>query len=88
VVLISKLHTEIQLLTLRSEILASPLVLGLTNGTLLIPDYEKAWKNGKEYTSIKGPGSNAKPHEHLFFRKLGPIVKRTLDKCVRENGFM
>ncbi|KAK2162932.1 hypothetical protein LSH36_89g03014 [Paralvinella palmiformis] len=50
--------------------------------------YEKAWKNGKEYTSIKGPGSNAKPHEHLFFRKLGPIVKRTLDKCVRENGFI
>ena len=53
-----------------------------------ITDYEKAALLGKEYGSTKGAGTTAKPQEHLFFRKLGPIVKRTLDKCERENGFM
>jgi len=42
----------------------------------------------KEYASTKGPGTTAKPQDHLFFRKLSPVVQRTLDKCVRENGFM
>ena len=50
--------------------------------------YEKAEKLGAEYVTTKGPGGNSKPHEHLFFRRLGPIVRRTLDKCERENGFM
>ena len=54
----------------------------------IISDYEKAGTLGKEYASLKGTGTIAKPTEHLFFRKLGPIVNRTLDKCVRENGFM
>jgi len=51
-------------------------------------DYGKAGLLAKEYASTKGPGATAKPHDHLFFRKLSPIVQRTLDKCVRENGFM
>lgn len=50
--------------------------------------YTKATQLAKEYSSTKGPGSTAKPHDHLFFRKLEPIVQRTLDKCVRENGFI
>lgn len=50
--------------------------------------YTKAAQMAKEYASTKGPGSTAKPQEHLFFRKLEPIVQRTLDKCVRENGFI
>ena len=54
----------------------------------IISDYEKAGTLGKEYASLKGTGTIANPTEHLFFRKLGPIVNRPLDKCVRENGFM
>lgn len=41
-----------------------------------------------EYGKAKGAGANAKPEAHLFFRQLKPIVKRTLEKCERENGFM
>jgi len=51
-------------------------------------DYEKAGELAKEYSAAKGPGTTVKPQNHLFFRKLSPIVQRTLDKCVRENGFM
>lgn len=50
--------------------------------------YTKAAQLAKEYSSTKGPGTTAKPQDHLFFRKLEPIVQRTLDKCVRENGFI
>jgi len=51
-------------------------------------DYAKAGQLAKEYASTKGPGTTAKPQNHLFFRKLSPIVQRTLERCVRENGFM
>ncbi|XP_070578223.1 BRO1 domain-containing protein BROX-like [Ptychodera flava] len=50
--------------------------------------YEKASSMCRDYASTKGPGSTAKPAEHLFFRKLGPLVKRNLDKSTRENGFI
>jgi hypothetical protein len=50
--------------------------------------YNKAGQLAKDYASTKGAGATAKPQEHLFFRKLAPIVQRTLDKCVRENGFI
>jgi len=55
---------------------------------VLWSDYDKAGVLAKEYASTKGPGTTAKPQDHLFFRKLSPVVQRTLDKCVRENGFM
>ncbi|KAH0622679.1 hypothetical protein JD844_025186 [Phrynosoma platyrhinos] len=42
----------------------------------------------KEYGETKGPGTTAKPSGHLFFRKLGTLVKNTLEKCQRENGFI
>lgn len=50
--------------------------------------YAKAELLCKEYAQAKGVGTTARPQNHLFFRKLGPIVKRTLDKCERENGLM
>ncbi|EGV92520.1 Melanoma inhibitory activity protein 3 [Cricetulus griseus] len=50
--------------------------------------YTEAEALCKEYGETKGPGPTAKPSGHLFFRKLGSLVKNTLDKCQRENGFM
>ena len=41
-----------------------------------------------EYAKTKGPGTTARPEKHTFFRRLGPIVQRTLEKCERENGFI
>uniref|UniRef100_A0A674MWL5 BRO1 domain-containing protein BROX n=1 Tax=Takifugu rubripes TaxID=31033 RepID=A0A674MWL5_TAKRU len=42
----------------------------------------------KEYRQTKGPGTTAKPSEQQFFLKLGGLIKNTLDKCQRENGFI
>jgi len=50
--------------------------------------YDRSAVTCKDYASTKGPGTQAKPLNHLFFRKLGPVMKRTLDKCERENGLM
>nr|XP_033792890.1 BRO1 domain-containing protein BROX isoform X2 [Geotrypetes seraphini] len=50
--------------------------------------YSKAEALCKEYGETKGPGTTAKPSGHLFFRKLGSLVKNTLEKCERENGFI
>ncbi|KAI1240547.1 BRO1 domain-containing protein BROX [Lamprotornis superbus] len=50
--------------------------------------FAKAEALCKEYGETKGPGTTAKPSGHLFFRKLGSLIKNTLEKCQRENGFM
>ncbi|XP_054370130.1 BRO1 domain-containing protein BROX isoform X3 [Molothrus ater] len=50
--------------------------------------FTKAEALCKEYGETKGPGTTAKPSGHLFFRKLGSLIKSTLEKCQRENGFM
>ncbi|XP_063160039.1 BRO1 domain-containing protein BROX isoform X2 [Candoia aspera] len=50
--------------------------------------YAKAEKLCKEYGETKGPGTTAKPSGHLFFTKLGTLVKNTLEKSQRENGFI
>ncbi|CAG2112518.1 unnamed protein product, partial [Medioppia subpectinata] len=53
--------------------------------------YDISVKLCKEYRKQKAQamgGTGAKIDEHLFFRKLQPLVKRTKDKCVRENGFI
>lgn len=42
--------------------------------------YEATVEIGKEYSKTKGLGKVAKPEEHLFFRKLHPLIKRTLGK--------
>nr|KAF6399582.1 BRO1 domain and CAAX motif containing [Molossus molossus] len=50
--------------------------------------YAKAEALCKEYGETKGPGPTVKPSGHLFFRKLGNLVRNTLEKCQRENGFI
>ncbi|KAM9552041.1 BRO1 domain-containing protein BROX-like isoform 2-T2 [Salvelinus alpinus] len=50
--------------------------------------YSKAEALCKEYRQTKGPGSTAKPSEQLFFTTLGGLIKNTLQKCERENGFI
>ncbi|XP_066280870.1 BRO1 domain-containing protein BROX-like [Branchiostoma lanceolatum] len=50
--------------------------------------FEKAESLCKEYASAKGPGTSARPDQHIFFTRLGKQVKITLDKCTRENGFI
>ncbi|XP_076441744.1 BRO1 domain-containing protein BROX-like [Babylonia areolata] len=50
--------------------------------------YEKSELLCKEYAACKGAGTTARPQNHLFFRKLGPVVRRTLEKCERENGLI
>ena len=50
--------------------------------------YAQAIELAREYAKTKGPGAQARPEQHAFFRRLAPIVKRTLEKCERENGFM
>ena len=50
--------------------------------------YSKAGQLAVEYAKIKGRGTQAKPERHAFFRRLLPILDRTLEKCERENGFI
>ncbi|XP_029643051.2 BRO1 domain-containing protein BROX [Octopus sinensis] len=50
--------------------------------------FERSSARCKEYSAAKGSGTQAKPHEHIFFRNLGPKVRRTLEKCERENGMI
>eukprot|EP00112_Aurelia_sp_Birch-Aquarium-sp1_P008056 Seg1882.8 transcript_id=Seg1882.8/GoldUCD/mRNA.D3Y31 product="BRO1 domain-containing protein BROX" protein_id=Seg1882.8/GoldUCD/D3Y31 len=50
--------------------------------------YESAGRLCKEYASTRGPGSTARPGEHQFFRRLGPIITKRLDKATHENGFI
>ncbi|XP_060553070.1 BRO1 domain-containing protein BROX-like [Ruditapes philippinarum] len=60
-------------------------IRGLQEG---ITCYDKAAVICKDYSTTKGPGTQAKPLNHIFFRRLGPVMKRTLDKCERENGLI
>ena len=50
--------------------------------------YSKAAQMASEYAKTKGAGTTAKPEKHLFFRRLAPMLTRTLEKCERENGFI
>lgn len=50
--------------------------------------YAAAGEMAKEYNKTKGPGTQAKPDQHLFFKRLAPLLARTLEKCERENGFI
>ncbi|XP_043283541.1 BRO1 domain-containing protein BROX-like [Venturia canescens] len=42
----------------------------------------------KTYSTTKGPAPRVKPDQHNVFKRLEPTVKRTLDKCNRENGLI
>merc|ERR1719507_2135786 len=50
--------------------------------------YNKAGLMASDYSKIKGAGTTAKPVRHTFFRRLAPMLDRTLEKCERENGFI
>ncbi|KAF0314788.1 BRO1 domain-containing protein BROX [Amphibalanus amphitrite] len=50
--------------------------------------YGEAEELCKQYATAKGVGAKVKPERLLFFRKLGPVLNRTLEKCERENGFI
>merc|ERR1712126_336373 len=50
--------------------------------------YNKAGLMATEYAKVKGPGTQAKPDKHNFFKRLAPMLTRTLEKCERENGFI
>ncbi|EDV29140.1 uncharacterized protein TRIADDRAFT_19406 [Trichoplax adhaerens] len=42
----------------------------------------------REYLRFKGEGKAARVIDHQFFRKVGTMIKRNLDKANRENGFI
>ena len=44
--------------------------------------YKEAIDAAKEYAKTKGPGTQAKPEQHQFFRRLATIIQRTLEKNV------
>ncbi|CAD5231627.1 unnamed protein product [Bursaphelenchus xylophilus] len=41
-----------------------------------------------QYAKSSGPGFVAKPEDHLFFRRIDPILVRHMDKARRENDFI
>ena len=42
----------------------------------------------KEYKKLKGVGMAARPEQHPAVQRLHGLVKRTKDKCERENGLL
>ena len=50
--------------------------------------YSKAGLLSTEYAKNKGAGTTARPEKHTFFKRLSPMLNRTLEKCERENGFI
>ncbi|XP_015511859.2 BRO1 domain-containing protein BROX isoform X1 [Neodiprion pinetum] len=42
----------------------------------------------QEYGKTHGPAPRVKPDQHAVFKRLAPLVRITLDKCRRENGFI
>ena len=42
----------------------------------------------KEYANTKGPGTQAIPERHQFFKNLGVVISRITEKCDRENGMI
>ncbi|PFX18564.1 BRO1 domain-containing protein BROX-like [Stylophora pistillata] len=50
--------------------------------------YKKAEAISHEYSSTNGPGTTARPWQHPFFLKLGPIIRKKLEKANHENGFI
>ncbi|XP_048514104.1 BRO1 domain-containing protein BROX-like isoform X2 [Athalia rosae] len=57
-----------------------------------LEESEKSLKQAKvlcqEYGKTHGPAPRVKPDQHGVFKRLAPLVKITLDKCNRENGFI
>lgn len=50
--------------------------------------YQETEQLCKEYANSKGPGTQAIPERHEFFKNLGKTITRIAEKCDRENGMM
>jgi hypothetical protein len=50
--------------------------------------YQETEQLCKVYANTKGPGTQAIPERHQFFKNLGTIINRIAEKCERENGMM
>lgn len=50
--------------------------------------YQETQQLCKAYANTKGPGTQAVPELHQFFKNLGSIITRIAEKCDRENGMM
>ncbi|ULT86366.1 hypothetical protein L5515_006040 [Caenorhabditis briggsae] len=51
-------------------------------------EYEIAKEMAAMYATATGPGTRIKPEQHLFFRRIEPLLNRHLEKAERENGFI
>ncbi|KAE9553119.1 hypothetical protein FO519_003672 [Halicephalobus sp. NKZ332] len=50
--------------------------------------YQEAQDLCAKYAKASGPGFIAKPENHIFFRRVKPLLERHMDKAERENGFI
>uniref|UniRef100_A0A914ZKY9 BRO1 domain-containing protein n=1 Tax=Parascaris univalens TaxID=6257 RepID=A0A914ZKY9_PARUN len=50
--------------------------------------YQVAADFAVKYAKAPGPGKQAHPEKHLFFRKIEPLLKRHLEKAERENSLI
>ncbi|CAI2353357.1 unnamed protein product [Caenorhabditis sp. 36 PRJEB53466] len=53
-----------------------------------IAEYSVAKEMAAMYATATGPGTRIKPEQHLFFRRIEPLLNRHLEKAERENGFI
>ncbi|EPB79425.1 BRO1 domain-containing protein BROX-like family protein [Ancylostoma ceylanicum] len=53
-----------------------------------VAEFEIAKDFASKYSTAPGPGTRIKPEEHLFFRRIKPLLLRHLEKAERENGFI
>lgn len=53
-----------------------------------IAEYAVCKEMADAYATATGPGTRIKPEQHLFFRKIKPLLERHLEKAERENGFI
>lgn len=51
-------------------------------------NYKLSCEISKLYAKASGPGFVAKPENHLFFRRIEPILKRHSEKAARENSMI
>ncbi|RNA06800.1 BRO1 domain-containing BROX, partial [Brachionus plicatilis] len=50
--------------------------------------YQETEQICKDYASTKGPGTQAVPERHEFFKNLHKTILRVSEKCERENGMI
>ncbi|CAI4223654.1 unnamed protein product [Auanema sp. JU1783] len=53
-----------------------------------VSEFNIAEELAVKYAKADGPGTRIKPEQHMFFRKVKPLLERHLEKAKRENGFI